>query len=1387
MQKKILAWFLTLAMVLSITTALPLTAGATIAVCQIVGGSTYATLDSALDAVEGGQTIQLLTDITHNSTISVSGKSITIDVNDHILTVDTIDQNCIYVLPGYSLYIIDNGASELNGAFLANSNGSYGAVEAYGAGQLLVEVPAAISSAGDGIAGIYARGGREVYFNGDITVTGNPNYGVYAQSEVYGSLITVDGEINSDNMIRINDHVMQDMVDGITPTTKPGYITFVDPEDSATDPRSTVWLKGAVQPFAENVAITGTPVVGETLTGDYDFMGTTESGTTYRWLKNSGVPQLITQIHSTAGVSNDPRNPSIITLNADSFVTLIYTYHYYNYGQLPGTITLQNVDDGTVFGPWNAVGSEGSGSVNAYWSVYPNITLPAGQYKVIDSDPVTWSWTEDTGGRGFVYVYGNPTYAGDYTPIDGATEQTYTLSSADGGCMIKFEVTVRDSGGLIGTPVTSSSVGPVNALNDNAVCIVPGCTTSAADGGFTEYTEIGGETYYHVSTAAQLAHINEHLDLNYIQTADIDLSQYNDGLWTPIGGFGDPDNYSTPAYFSGKYLGDGYTIENLNIYFNDTDQGAVNAGVFAYIYGTDAVVSDLTVTVAGADMTAYNYTWFGAISGSVEGGSIIDCHAVYLGDVDSAYREGQDRHGTPSGYMGGITGTAYPLWNSETGGYFPAAIDGCSATFSSGSLLADGWSKYAGGIVGRSDLEITDCDVVVAENEMIRSANVGGITAMMYSKNPGTAIEDCTVSGAGRLALAPQFSYSYYIGGLVGRFVEGGISDCTNGVFVDATEVTQLSQGQQVYAGGLVGYLGTRSDLFGCRNTGEISIIVANNIVDGYGNPATAEGNEYAYAGGVAGYIYGFSNKVTVENCENNANVSSVNRIPGMRAYAGGIAGHLDSGEDTNADDRALPGVILKNCANLGADTSVYAEGGTTLAGGLAGATSFHDFVVPNIVVQDCYNRASVMGVSNSAPQEEGFCVGITAGGAIGAVGEVTVANVYSAASTVTARSDNGADAYGGGLFGVLYMTQTDLNYYEENPSIIRAVGGAGELLQAPNDLSGSYEGASESELKTKSFLAGWPWYSSGGTAPDYYSSRNPWRFTAENSYPVLKGLPITTTKPSGGGGGGGSLLSKYQITATASEGGVILPSGNTTVTENNSMTFTIQPDQNYAVKDVMVDGSSVGSVTTYTFSAVKANHRIEATFAHVCPSLQFADVDTAQWYHEGIDAVLLAGLFKGTSATTFEPRAPMTRAMMVTVLHQMEGNPAAMTVNHFADVVPGSWYANAVIWANSKGIVKGYNSDTFGPDDLVTREQLATILHLYAKFKGYDVSVGEDTNILSFEDAFDISEYAIPALQWACGAGIIQGDGAKLDPLGSGTRAQVAAMLAKFMSVYVK
>ena len=276
------------------------------------------------------------------------------------------------------------------------------------------------------------------------------------------------------------------------------------------------------------------------------------------------------------------------------------------------------------------------------------------------------------------------------------------------------------------------------------------------------------------------------------------------------------------------------------------------------------------------------------------------------------------------------------------------------------------------------------------------------------------------------------------------------------------------------------------------------------------------------------------------------------------------------------------------------------------------------------------------------------------------------------------------------------------------------------------------------------------------------------------------------TKKSTGGGGGGGSSYDYYTISATAGEGGSISPSGNISVREGRDKTFTITPADGYIISDVRVDGVSVGAVASYTFDNVRRSHTIEATFAKGNPATgnPFTDVHPDDWFYDHVMFVYQNGLMNGTSATTFSPNDPITRAQAAVILYRMAGSPAVTGDSAFTDVVNGpgtAWYYNAVLWAQQNGIVSGYGDGTFRPGTDITREQLAVIFYNYAKHKGYDVSATNDLS--GFTDAGDVSDWALPAMRWAVGSGIMGGYGdGILGPQGTATRAQVAAMLRRFI-----
>ena len=182
-------------------------------------------------------------------------------------------------------------------------------------------------------------------------------------------------------------------------------------------------------------------------------------------------------------------------------------------------------------------------------------------------------------------------------------------------------------------------------------------------------------------------------------------------------------------------------------------------------------------------------------------------------------------------------------------------------------------------------------------------------------------------------------------------------------------------------------------------------------------------------------------------------------------------------------------------------------------------------------------------------------------------------------------------------------------------------------------------------------------------------------------------------------------------------------------------------------------------------------------------PNVDFLDVSRVDWFYYDVRYVCENGLMNGTSRNRFSPYGTATRGMLVTILYRMENEPRCFGSAAFSDVKPGAYYEKAVVWASQNNIVSGYTDGTFRPDAPVTREQLASILYRYTLYRGQDVSAGETTSFTGYGDAQAVSSYALPAMRWACGTGILQGANGKLNPSGLATRAQLAAMLHRYLT----
>ncbi|MBR0105180.1 MAG: S-layer homology domain-containing protein, partial [Firmicutes bacterium] len=276
-----------------------------------------------------------------------------------------------------------------------------------------------------------------------------------------------------------------------------------------------------------------------------------------------------------------------------------------------------------------------------------------------------------------------------------------------------------------------------------------------------------------------------------------------------------------------------------------------------------------------------------------------------------------------------------------------------------------------------------------------------------------------------------------------------------------------------------------------------------------------------------------------------------------------------------------------------------------------------------------------------------------------------------------------------------------------------------------------------------------------------------------------------------GGGGGGVSTgVSTYNIEIEQPENGS-LSASHTTAPGGTKITVTVTPDEGFEIDTVKVtdrNGKEIAMTKnddgTYSFTMPNDSVNVTASFkekAHDCPSAKFTDVDENAWYHEYIDYVVEKSLMQGIQDNLFAPNVTTSRAMIVTILYRLEGQPVVTGENPFDDVPIGVWYDSAVMWANANGIVEGYGNGKFGPKDLITREQFAAIMYRYANFKGYDTSKTAD--LRTYADVSDISDWAVPAVKWANAENLITGRTATtLVPRGNATRAEAAAILMRFI-----
>lgn len=295
---------------------------------------------------------------------------------------------------------------------------------------------------------------------------------------------------------------------------------------------------------------------------------------------------------------------------------------------------------------------------------------------------------------------------------------------------------------------------------------------------------------------------------------------------------------------------------------------------------------------------------------------------------------------------------------------------------------------------------------------------------------------------------------------------------------------------------------------------------------------------------------------------------------------------------------------------------------------------------------------------------------------------------------------------------------------------------------------------------------------------------------SAGSRYNLTKnGNTYTVTRQSSSSSG--STSTTYNVNVNAATNGTVA-ADKKTASKGTTVTVTASPSKGYvvdAVKVVDKDGKDVAVTEKdgkYVFTMPASAVTVTGAFKAETPApvaLPFTDVKSGNWFYDAVKYAYAQGLMTGTSATTFAPNGTMNRAMIVTVLYRLEKSPAVTGASKFTDVPAGQWYSDAVAWAAANKIVNGYDETTFGPMNAVTREQMAAILFRYEQVKGLE-NVTLEENLNRFPDQNKISAYAIPALQWAVGQKIINGNAdGTLDPTGTATRAQVAQIFTNLLN----
>ncbi len=778
---------------------------------------------------------------------------------------------------------------------------------------------------------------------------------------------------------------------------------------------------------------------------------------------------------------------------------------------------------------------------------------------------------------------------------------------------------------------------------------------------------------------------------------------------------------SSRSPFAGTFDGCGYSVIGL---YSET-------GLFAKLTGD---IQNLTIDTAVIEGTSN----VGAIVGEMDGDQILNCHVKNSKITGSSSR------------VGGVVGSATNV-----------TISGCTVENSSIS-----GTTTVGGICGDKG-NISECSVDAA-SKVSGSGRVGGIVGSI-----GDSVTDCENAAA--------VSGESTVGGIAGyASSDATISGCVNSGSVTGTLNTGSVTQRVKSVGGIIGAAVRKLEVSDCINQGE---------VQGDGD-----------TGGIAGYVEA---DVAVTGCVSEGSVTGNTNV-------GGILGNSN--------------ISAESPASSGKPNTVS---GCTVSAEITGEANVGGLVGNNVVMEESGYEDTT--IQNNVLTTTASVTGTTSTGAlIGSNGEATddittIKNNFwpEAAGTKASGSGDGSEEAGE---GIIY---TNNSFYKADGTLNTPVpapdGEEGEIITDLGDaiekIIGSGESGSENLPDAMKVTVT---YNRNGHGTDHddvtvamgksvtlptmdddgYYTFMGWSDGSETETTYQAGATVTVMEdttftaqwrddtPSSSGGGDDDSDPTYSISVPDDVTG-----GSIKVTPNRAsagtrVTITVKPDSGYELDELTVTDRKGNELkvtdrgdSKYTFQMTNSKVEIEVSFTKMeekPTGNPFIDVAEGSWYADAVQYVYDKGLMAGTSATTFSPDATTTRGMIVTILYRLEGTPAVPGASGFTDVTAGQYYTDAVAWAAANNIVGGYGNGLFGPNDTITREQMAAILYRYAQYKGYDVTASADLS--GYSDVAQVSSYALAALQWANAEGLVNGTSdTTLTPGGSATRAQVAVILMRF------